>query len=258
MSETLKRRNLPMLAVVAAMMLASAGCCSNRQPHPCNGGTPTLREASPQASQPETPITPQAAEQRLKDGNRRFTAARLAHKDLSASRRRTLAAGQNPFAVIVCCSDSRVPPELVFDQGLGDIFVVRVAGNVVDPVVLGSVEYAAEHLHAPLIVVLGHEDCGAVKAAIQGGEAPGDIGAIVEKIQGSVKQAAARGAKGPAETDLAVHLNIRNSVAQIEASPIVSHLAKEGKVNVVGAKYHLQSGRVEWFCHCDPAEAGAR
>ena len=97
----------------------------------------------------------------LKEGNERFATDRLEHKDMGAARRTELTAGQHPFAAVLSCADSRVPPEIVFDQGLGDLFVVRVAGNVGEPFALGSIDYAVEHLHVPLIVVLGHEKCGA-------------------------------------------------------------------------------------------------
>ena len=134
--------------------------------------------------------------QKLIDGNKRFVTGQFALKDLGDARREELVKGQKPFAVILTCSDSRVPPEHIFDQGLGDIFVVRNAGNVVDPVTLGSIEYAVEHLLAPLVVVLGHDYCGAVKAAVDGGEAPGSIGAIIAKLLPSVEKAKATGQQG--------------------------------------------------------------
>ena len=109
--------------------------------------------------------SPQEGEEsfsKLMNGNKRFVTASLAQKDVGEARRKELAGGQHPFAIVVTCSDSRVAPEILFDEGLGDIFVVRVAGNVLDPISLGSIEYAAEHLHAPLLVLMGHEQCGAV------------------------------------------------------------------------------------------------
>ena len=127
------------------------------------------------------------AKQLLIEGNARFISGKTLSKDLSSTRRIDLMKnGQHPFAVIVSCSDSRVPPELLLDQALGDLFVIRVAGNVITPVELGSVEYAVEHLKAPLVVVLGHEGCGAVTAAVQGGEIPGSISAITDKIKPAV------------------------------------------------------------------------
>ncbi len=120
---------------------------------------------SAQAADKPSPTAEQAW-QRLKDGNQRFAADRLEGKDVDAARRQELTAGQHPFAIVLSCADSRVPPEIIFDQGLGKLFVVRVAGNISEPFALGSIDYAVEHLHVPLIVVLGHEKCGAVAAAL--------------------------------------------------------------------------------------------
>ena len=121
----------------------------------------------------------------LMEGNARFVSGDLAPKNFP-ERRTELVSGQSPFVTVVTCSDSRVPPELIFDQGLGDIFVIRVAGNVMDPVVLGSVEYGVEHLHTPLLVILGHQCCGAVTAATEGG-AEGNIESIMTEIEPAVE-----------------------------------------------------------------------
>ena len=135
-------------------------------------------------------ITPDEALKKLMGGNARFMKDDKEYISWGDVRRKELTKGQNPFAVILSCSDSRVPPEHVFDQELGDIFVVRVAGNVADPIELGSVEYAAEHLNVPLVMVLGHKKCGAVTAAVNsGGKAEGNIGAIVKKIAPAVETA---------------------------------------------------------------------
>jgi len=185
------------------------------------------------------------AQKLLEEGNERYTSGQLLKQDLSAAKREQLATkGQKPFAVVVTCSDSRVPAELLFDQGLGDIFVVRVAGNVMDQVTLGSVEYGVEHLKTPLLVVMGHEKCGAVKATVDGGEAPGSIGAIVEKIKPSVEKARAAGATGDALYEKATDENIKATIAEIEKSPIVEELVHEGHLKIVGAKYHLSTGEV--------------
>jgi len=183
----------------------------------------------------------------LKEGNAKFVTGQVSQIETSVMQRVSLAEGQEPFAVIVGCSDSRVPPELLFDQGLGEIFVARVAGNVVDPVVLGSVEYAVDHLHSSLVVVLGHQGCGAVSAAIDGGEQPGDIPAIISLIQPSVDQAKAQGLTGDAEVEKVTELNINSSLAAVNASPVVSQLVKEGKLKVVGAEYQLATGFVQWL-----------
>ena len=192
-----------------------------------------------------TSISAAEARNRLEEGNLRFISGRGTRNDLGEGRRAELSTGgQHPFAVVVGCSDSRVPPEVIFDQALGDIFVVRVAGNIMDEVALGSVEYGAEHLHTPLLVVLGHEQCGAVKATIDGGEAPGSIGAIVGKIQPAVAKARNSGASGHDLYEKATDLNILATVAEIKESPVIKELMHMGKLTVVGAKYHLRSGKV--------------
>lgn len=190
-------------------------------------------------------ISGNEAVQLLAEGNKRFTTGNVAVKDIGKARRENLSTkGQKPFAVVVCCSDSRVPPELLFDQALGDIFVVRTAGNVVDEIAVGSVEYAVEHLGTPLVVVLGHEKCGAVKATVDGGEAPGSISAIVSKIAPSVQKAQDAGAKGNDLHEAACIENIKTTIADLEKSPIIKHFLKDGLLKVVGAKYHLVSGEV--------------
>ena len=180
---------------------------------------------------------------KLKAGNERYVQSKLEHPNHSTEKRNELATGQHPYAIILSCSDSRVPPEIVFDQGLGDLFVIRVAGNVIDNIALGSIEYAAEHLHAPLIMVLGHERCGAVTAAVEGGHAPGHIHSIVTAIEPAVKKAAkASGDK----VDNSIRENVKMVAKQLEESkPILNELIEAGKLKVVGARYDLDSGQVE-------------
>jgi carbonic anhydrase len=196
----------------------------------------------------ETITSAEEAKKLLEEGNKRFIEDKAAKQDISSEKRKTLSTkGQKPFAIIVSCSDSRVPPELIFDQGLGDVFVVRVAGNVVDPIAIGSVEYAVEHLKAPYILVVGHEKCGAVKATVEGGEAPGSIGSIVEKIKPSVDKAKATGATGDELVEKAVDENVTAVIAELEKSPIVGEAIEGGKLTIAGAKYHIESGEVTWF-----------
>lgn len=184
---------------------------------------------------------------RLVLGNDRFVAGKPAVKDFGESRRLDLSInGQHPFAVILCCSDSRVPPEIIFDQGLGDLFVVRTAGNIVDDVVLGSIEYGAEHLDIPLLVVLGHEKCGAVKATVEAhGDVHGCIKAITDKIGKSYDKV--RGNRNACES--CEDENIRDTVTEIKNNTVISHLIKEGKTEVVGAKYAIETGKVT-FVNC--------
>lgn len=178
----------------------------------------------------------------LLEGNRRFVADLMSKQHKDTARRIEVAKGQHPLAIVLCCADSRVPPEQVFDVGLGDIFVVRVAGNVLDDVVLGSVEYAASHLHAPLVVVLGHERCGAVSASISGDPAPAHVLAIVDRIQANL----AGSAPGPGDAlDQAVCLNARTVARQLAAAqPLLGNLVSTGALTVVAARYDLDDGTV--------------
>jgi carbonic anhydrase len=182
------------------------------------------------------------AQKTLVEGNNRFSLGEYSEQAIGKVRRDELAKGQSPFAVIVSCSDSRVPPELIFDQGLGDIFVVRVAGNVLGAIELGSVEYAVEHLGAKLVVVLGHEQCGAVKATIDGGEIPPNIQAIAAMIQPAVT--AARDSHVENIYEVATDANIINMVTALKTDTILTHV--QG-VKIIGAKYKLASGEVEFL-----------
>jgi carbonic anhydrase len=181
--------------------------------------------------------------QRLTDGNQRFVEGKATHDHQQAGRRVEVAKGQKPFAIIVACSDSRVGPEIVFDQGLGDIFVVRTAGNVADEVGLGSIEYAAEHFGTTLVVVLGHSRCGAVSAAVSGGEFHGHVRAIVDAIKPAVEKVKDQPGN-PLEN--AMRANVRDVVKRLEsAEPILPDRIKSGRLKIVGACYDLDSGRVK-------------
>jgi carbonic anhydrase len=176
--------------------------------------------------------------QKLIEGNKRFTLSKQSHPNQNKERRQELAKGQKPFAVIVGCSDSRIPPEIIFDQGLGDLFVIRVAGNIIDDVAMGSIEYAVDHLGTRLIVVLGHSKCGAVTATVQGGAVRGHIGSIVQAIKPAID--AAKDQPGDL-TDNTIKANARLVASQIQSSqPILSELA----ITVVSAYYNVESGEV--------------
>lgn len=199
-------------------------------------------------SSPEPPLTNgDEALQRLMRGNARFVAAQAKNPNQSAERREQVAEGQMPFAIILGCSDSRVPLEIIFDQGLGDIFVVRVAGNIFDDaVVLGSIEFAAEVFHSPLLLVLGHAQCGAVTAAIEAVRhnktAPGKIGEIVQAIRPVVEQV--QGQPGD-WLDNAVRANVRHVVKQLQNADWLKTFQSAGTLKIVGAYYALQNGQVE-------------
>ena len=188
--------------------------------------------------------SPEEALQALMEGNQRFRNGKFQEKDLGPARRIDLLEnGQKPFVVVLTFSESRVTEELIFDQGMGDIFVIRVAGNVVDPLALGSIEYGLEHLGVNLLVVLGHSNCGAVKATIEGGEAPGSIGAIVQKIKPSVDKITAEGVSGLELYSKVEDENVFATIQEIKASPVVHHLLGHG-LKIVAAKYMLDSGEV--------------
>ncbi len=184
--------------------------------------------------------------QKLMDGNKRYVEGKIAGKDIGPSKRMELGKGQQPFAIVVTCSDSRIPPEILFDQGIGDIFVIRVAGNVVDPIALGSIEYAAEHLQSPLLFILGHTKCGAVKATLEAEKEPeGNIGAIVKKIAPAAEAAKKKGGTEDEMLETAIHENIKNVYADImKRSTIVSHLAREGTLKIVAGEYDIEKGTV--------------
>jgi carbonic anhydrase len=190
-------------------------------------------------------VSPGDALKRLMQGNARFVSGHLTHAgpEQIVEARGNVSKGQSPFAVIVGCSDSRVGPEIVFDQGLGDLFVVRTAGEVVDSAALGSIEYAVEHLGSALIVVLGHERCGAVSAAVVGAKEPGHIAAVLNAIEPAVKQT--RGEPGdPVEN--AVRAQALYVAKQLEtAQPILAERVHSGKLKIVAARYGLVTGKIE-------------
>jgi len=187
-------------------------------------------------------ISGESAQQKLIDGNKRYVNAKLSHPNQTDQRRTEVAKGQHPFAAIVSCSDSRVPPEIIFDQGLGDLFVIRLAGNILDDAALGSLEYAVEHLGVKYIMVLGHERCGAVDATVKGGEVPGHISSLVKAIQPAVEKVKNQ----PGDLlDNAVRANVTMVVQQLKSSgPILEELVKKDALTIAGARYDLDDGEV--------------
>ena len=200
----------------------------------------------------EVSVTPQVAMARLAAGNARFVAGQAKHPHSDTARRTALASGQHPFATILACADSRVAPELIFDQGLGDLFVARVAGNVVDDTILASIEYSVIHLGSTFIMVLGHEHCGAVQATVdalagRGSEDDKDtkIGALAALIAPAVK---AVPASAPNRLDEAISLNAANAAAAIVAeSPPLKARVQAGKLKIVAARYDLDNGKVTYI-----------
>lgn len=232
------------VSLIIALTISS-GCTTTQN----TSDTAAQQKEAPKAevySRPEVK-TADEAKQLLVEGNNRFVSGNVLNKDISDTRRAELAKGQHPFAVILTCSDSRVPPELLFDQGLGDIFIIRTAGNVLDQIAMGSVEYGVEHLSTPLLVVLGHSNCGAVKATVDGGDFPGSIPAIAAKIKPSVDKVKNTGATGDALYQKSEDENIKAVMAYLEETPVVKELVETNKLTILGAKYHVDSGQVEWL-----------
>lgn len=186
------------------------------------------------------PITPDQALQKLMEGNKRFSSDKSLHPDRVSERRQETAAKQQPFAVIVGCSDSRVAPEIIFDQGIGDLFIVRVAGNVVGPLELDSIEYAALYCDSVLVLVMGHENCGAVSAVIEGKTQ--DIEAVASLIQPAVK--ATEKQKGN-RVDNTIKMNAKMVADQLRKSPVLNNLMGKKTLNVVSGYYNFHTGQVE-------------
>jgi carbonic anhydrase len=190
-------------------------------------------------------MKPDQALAQLMAGNRRFQKDATEHPPIDAKRRAELVGGQAPFAVILSCSDSRVPPELIFDQGLGNLFVVRVAGNTVTRAGLESIDYAVDHLGAGLIMVLGHDSCGAVKGAL--GECVDKPASKLPEIFANICPAVdqARKRSGDNLESRAIDMNVTDQVRMLEGSPLFKKRIANGSLKIVGGRYNLQSGKVE-------------
>lgn len=216
--------------------------------------SPPQAHASPAATAPAAtqpaPVAPDDAMRRLRDGNQRFVQQRATHAHHDAARRAELAQAQHPFAIVLGCADSRVPPELLFDQGLGDLFVIRVAGEVAPSEVVGSVEYAVEHLHCRTVIVLGHQRCGAVQAAMDAlahheTTPPGDLGELIKEIEPSIEKIdRAR----PDAMDDAVKASARAVAGRLVThSKVLAELVHTGEIVVTPAYYSLDTGKVEFM-----------
>lgn len=192
------------------------------------------------AAESQNTLSPQGALKRLMDGNKRFVSREFIHKNF-AQEAADLKEGQAPFAVIVGCSDSRVPPEIIFDQGPGDLFVVRDAGNVIGPIELDSTMFAVNKLNTPLVIVLGHENCGAVKATLLGQSHVPELASIFPLIEKGIKQCQ------QTQGDLlvnAIQCNVKEGVRILKAQPAIAQLIKEKKLEIVGAYFDFDEGKV--------------
>lgn len=215
------------------------------------GATAVSADAAAERSDDDK-LTSRQALARLAAGNARFVAGAAAHPDQSVERRTALREGQHPFAAVLACADSRVAPELLFDQGLGDLFVVRSAGQVLDHAVLGSLQYGVGELETPLLVVLGHSRCGAVKATIETiekhAEPSGtDIDALVAAIRPAVEEAEELGASEKNLLSVSIDMNVERVVEHLKTAPVLAAAAKLRKVKIVGATYDIGTGQVEWL-----------
>jgi carbonic anhydrase len=210
-----------------------------------------LFAAYPAAAGSDQPgMKPDQALKMLQDGNDRYIAGKPQHPNQDAERRRlTATKGQYPFAVILGCSDSRVPAEVLFDQGVGDLFVIRVAGNIASVDEVASIEYGTDHLGSPLVVVLGHSHCGAVTAAAQGAETHGSIPILLKSVAPAVQRVkASHPNKKPEELlNQCIEENVWEAVeSMFGMSPILAQRVRDGKLQVVGAIYDIDSGKVTW------------
>jgi carbonic anhydrase len=202
-----------------------------------SGGS-LVKGQEPLTSKGGKPMVGEKEIQRLLEGNKRFVSGEVTDKRYPA-RRAELLEGQHPFVTMVACSDSRVDPTAIFDANLGEMFAIETAGNIVDEISLGSIEYGVDHLHTPLLVVLSHTKCGAVTATCKGGHAEGNLRKVVEKIKPAAEKA---------ENDInrAIDINAEMVVEDILArSPVVKKAVDEGKTKIVIMKYHLEDGTVE-------------
>lgn len=197
----------------------------------------------------EAPNADQALKE-LQKGNARFAKGKMLQLRRDQARLEETAKGQHPFVTVLTCSDSRLPPEIVFDQGLGDVFAVRVAGNVADVDEIGTIEYGVGHLGTPLCVVLGHTACGAVTAVVKGDEVHGSIPALVDNIVPAVENARHQHPElsGDQLIPAAIEANVFQSIADLFShSEEVRHLVQAGKLRVLGAVYDIQTGKVRWL-----------
>jgi carbonic anhydrase len=238
----LKRRDLLKVGILASAAIPGFGTAAAQDTR-----LPGMFRPLPTAQRGAAGLaaTPAAALTDLLAGNQRYLDGRIDEVRRMAERRVAVAGHQEPFATVVCCSDSRVPPEIIFDAGLGDLFVIRTAGHVVDAAGLSSIEYAADHLHTPIILVLGHKACGAVTAAVQaaqGQTVPDYLDHLVTQIGPAARAVLGLGGN-PVEN--AVRANVLRTVAELMSSgPILASLSARGTVGIVGATYDLDTGVV--------------
>ncbi|MBW4635214.1 MAG: carbonic anhydrase [Iphinoe sp. HA4291-MV1] len=229
----MERRDFLRLAVTGAfgMMVSASDLLWQIQPVEAGEIPPVIPQ----------PLSPDAALQKLIAGNQRFIQHQSQYPHQSAKRLHEVAQAQHPFATILSCADSRVPAEIIFDQGIGDIFDVRIAGNIATPEAIGSIEYAVALLGTPLLMVLGHERCGAVTAAVQKAALLGEIGSFVKAIKPAVEKV--KSLPGDA-VENAVVANVQYQIERLQRSQLLTEQRESGKLKIVGGRYDLDTGRV--------------
>lgn len=221
---SVKQRTLAIFATVVGLVMAAS----------------VIRAIAAPSSVP--PVSAAVSLQRLLDGNKRFAAGKMEHPRQTTERRDEVAKGQHPFAAVLACSDSRTAPEIVFDQGLGDLFVVRVAGNVADHIVIESLDYSVTHLGTRLVVVMGHTRCGAIKAAVDGHAEPDeDVGPMLRELRPAVE--AAKSMPGDVYGN-AARENVILIVKELSQEGPLAPMIKSGELKIVGAMYDLDTGKV--------------
>lgn len=210
---------------------------------------PILAAPHEEAPDPATRLLRDASLMLLKEGNARYVTGKLQHPHLDAERRSsTVAQGQEPFATVLACSDSRDPVELIFDRGVGDLFVVRVAGNIAGLSELATVEYGVGHLNTPVLVVMGHTQCGAVTAVVQGAELHGHLHALAEKIKPAVAKVKAETTDPDEAVPKAIQANVWQTIEDIiKQSSVVREKLRAGRLSILGAVYDLEQGKVAWL-----------
>jgi carbonic anhydrase len=245
--DIVKRCSVAVSAVLLGGGVYAAEDAHSHAPAPAAHAAPAAPATSPSAAAP----TPNDALRLLIEGNERYVGDAAGHPNAAAARRcETFTGGQHPIASILSCADSRVPPEILFDQGIGDLFVIRVAGNVSDTDEVASLEYGIEHLHTPLVVVMGHTKCGAVTAVVQEAHVSKNIEKLVDNIVPAVATARQMlpGAKGETLINASIDTNVMQSIQDLFArSEDARTLVAAGKVKVVGAVYDIHTGSIRWL-----------
>ncbi len=208
--------------------------------------TAVSQVANPNYQKPENISTADDAQKALEAGNRAYKDGNIDITATDAMRQDLYTNGQKPYATVVTCSDSRVPPELIFNSGLGELFTIRTAGNVIADFETGSVEYSVDHLGTQLVVVMGHTNCGAVAGAIEG-HATGHVEDIIEDIRPSVEQAKQNASTDAEVASLAETYNVQHSIAKLRESEILAQAERDGKIKIVGALYNISTGEVQFL-----------